>query len=216
MDEAAEKTIESQQQSDTVEETKLEPRKKLISERFLAAKEEQRAREEERTSNFKAQRVLHNVSSISGRFEQALSIHQTNETMKKQQTRDHTLSGFQITTGTGFVKRRISEYEVLFMQIASAESVESTIKKALAERQRKLKIEYDANINSPVKSHSDGEQNIAISPEISSDLSETNVLSPEGQIRLDEPEVFTIGNTQIYDINTFGIYIFQIYIFYLI
>ena len=46
-----------------------------------------------------------------------------------------TLQDYQMTKGTGLVKKMIGEFEVMFMQLAtSTEQVEATVKAALARR----------------------------------------------------------------------------------
>ena len=111
-------------------------KKASIADRFLNAKLEQQKIEEARKS---ALRVNASVlaSPISGRFEQALANQQSTEKSRYIDKKNSTQSDYRVTEGTGLVRRRISEYEALFVQaIVSIDKLNRILKKARAKASR--------------------------------------------------------------------------------
>jgi hypothetical protein len=62
-------------------------------------------------------------------------VSQQYENTKIANKKRSTLQDYQMTKGTGVVKKMIGEFEVMFMQLTtSTEQVEATVKAALARR----------------------------------------------------------------------------------
>ena len=120
-----------------------------------------------------------NKSRLRSKWEGVLQDTKTTEVNRFQHTKQSTISQFRITQGTGIVKKRIGEWEELFLQIAATnEQLEEFLRVAQALSDR--------------KDHSDG-----LSHEQLLEL-QTNFLA-----ECQNPEDFVINDTHIYSSRLF-------------
>jgi hypothetical protein len=122
-----------------------------ISGRFEMAQKEQAEKERQKTENIKASRSDPSIRRQSGgKWEDIVEESKTKEKERFEAKRMSTLSGYQMTQGSGVVKRRVGEFEVLFMQKnVSMELVESTVRAALLARRNQDPIIGDGTSTKP-------------------------------------------------------------------
>lgn len=99
--------------------------------------------------NIKASRT-HVQRKSGGKWEDILEESKTKEKERFEAKRLSTLSQYQTTQGSGVVKRRIGEFEVLFMQKnVNIDQIEATVRAALVARRSQAVIVGDGTSEFP-------------------------------------------------------------------
>jgi hypothetical protein len=107
-----------------------------ISGRFEKAKKEQTEKERQKKEKIRASREDPNIRRQSGgRWEDILEESKSKEKERFEAKKKSTLSGYRTTEGTGVVKRRVGEFEVLFIQKSvGVDQIEATVRAAILAR----------------------------------------------------------------------------------
>eukprot|EP01038_Epipyxis_sp_PR26KG_P009071 gene9071-12233_t len=117
------------------EDPTVTPELVSIKDRFANAKLMQQKKEEDRLNRIKNdpnKKLEKRSASVKDVWAESLNESKQKSQSRFLDTKKQTISQFRVTDGTGIVKKRIGEWEELFMQIAaSLEELEETIRMAL-------------------------------------------------------------------------------------